>query len=56
MVVCQSNLRQWGLAFVVYTDQNEGCMFAAFHGGGTPEETRKETHFRTVRLIPLGHD
>ena len=56
MVVCQSNLHQWGLAFSMYTDQNEGRMFTAFHGGGTQEETREETHFRTVRLIPLGND
>jgi len=36
-VVCLSNLHQWGLAFSMYTNQNEGRMFAAFHGGGTKD-------------------
>jgi len=36
-VVCLSNLHQWGLAFSMYANQNEGRMFAAFHGGGTKD-------------------
>jgi prepilin-type N-terminal cleavage/methylation domain-containing protein len=34
---CQSKLHQWGLAFSMYASQNEGRMFAAFHGGGTTD-------------------
>ncbi|MHC4486482.1 MAG: type II secretion system protein [Planctomycetota bacterium] len=34
---CQSKLHQWGLAFSMYATQNDGRMFAAFHGGGTQD-------------------
>ncbi|MFQ6035595.1 MAG: type II secretion system protein [Sedimentisphaerales bacterium] len=34
---CKANLKHWGLAFSMYTDQNDGRMFAAFHGPGTQD-------------------
>ncbi len=30
-VICQSNLRQWGLAFQAYTDDNEGRFFGGYY-------------------------
>jgi len=30
-VVCQANLRQWGLGFEVYTDDNDGKFFGGYH-------------------------
>ena len=32
-VICQSNLKQWGLVFAVYTSNNEGHFFGGFGQG-----------------------
>jgi len=33
-VVCQSNLRQWGLILEMYTDENNGFFFEGVYGSG----------------------
>jgi len=32
-VICQANLKQWGLIFKMYTDENDGKFYAAWSGG-----------------------
>jgi len=37
-VICQSNLKQWGTIFTMYTNNNDGlCPRQKFHGLATPE-------------------
>lgn len=37
-VICQSNLKQWGTVFTMYTDNNDGlCPRQKFHSLATPE-------------------
>ena len=35
-ISCTSNLKQWGLAFASYADENNGYMVLTLHSGDTP--------------------
>ena len=35
-ISCTSNLKQWGLAFASYADENNGYMVPTLHSGDTP--------------------
>ena len=63
-VVCQSNLRQWGVAFSVYVGDHDGRMPG--HVWGTPDSThwphwyfplqRYTTHYEDILLCPTARN
>ena len=41
-ISCTNNLKQWGLAFASYADENNGYMVPTLHAGDTPVSGREK--------------